>query len=49
MNRGIKAAVQKPPKQETGGVLNKNTGFPEPLSHREFSLTPAPLFLLPFH
>jgi len=41
MNGVVKAAVQEPPKQENSGVLNKNTGFPEPLSHREFSLPPV--------
>jgi len=42
MNKGIKAAVQKPPKQETGGLLNKNTGFPEPLSHHSNTTLPHP-------
>ena len=38
MNGVIKAVVQAPPKIEAGGVLNKDTGFPEPLSPCELIL-----------
>jgi len=32
MTGAVKAAVQEPPKQESSGLLNTDTGFPEPLS-----------------